>query len=92
LFVLSRNRREARDPFHTCEVQTQLIHWTALLLARGPMMAALAKLLSGATGIEVDEDTLRPVLILSAAGLLLSLLLILAGCDLSAAPDWLPPA
>jgi hypothetical protein len=56
------------------------------------MMAALAKLLSGATGIEVDEDTLRPVLILSAAGLLLSLLLILAGCDLSAAPDWLPPA
>ena len=92
MFVLFRNRRKERDPFHTCPGRTQLMHWTALLYARGLMMAALAKLLSGATGIEVDEDTLRPVLILSAAGLLLSLLLILAGCDLSAAPDWLPPA
>lgn len=55
-------------------------------------MAALARLLSDATGIEIKEDTLGPVLIFSGAGLLLSLLLILAGCDLSAAPDWIPPA
>jgi hypothetical protein len=55
-------------------------------------MAALARLLSGATGIEIDQDTLGPVLILSGAGLLLTLLMILAGYDPSAMPDWIPPA
>ena len=32
-------------------------------------MAALARVLSGATGIEIDVDTLRPVLIFCGAGL-----------------------
>ena len=54
-------------------------------------MTALAQMLSGATGIEIDVDTLRPVLIVSAAGLLLSLLLMLYGGDPSAS-DWIPPA
>jgi hypothetical protein len=44
------------------------------------------------TGIEIGDDTLRQILILSGAGLLLSLLLILSGCDLGATPDWVPPA
>jgi hypothetical protein len=54
-------------------------------------MAAIARALSRATGVEIDVDTLRPVLILSGAGLLLSLLLMSYGCDLSAS-DWIPPA
>jgi hypothetical protein len=55
-------------------------------------MAALARLLYDTTGIEIDDDTLRPIVILSGAGLLLSLLLILSACDLNATPDWIPPA
>jgi hypothetical protein len=54
-------------------------------------MAAIAKVLSQAIGTEIDVDTLRPVLILSGAGLLLSLLMMMYGCDLSVS-DWLPPA
>jgi hypothetical protein len=56
-------------------------------------MAALAAVLSRATGIKIDVDTLRPVLILCSAGLLLSLLLIISGFDLgSSSSDWIPPA
>jgi hypothetical protein len=56
-------------------------------------MAALARVLSQATGIEIDVDSLRPILIFCGAGLLFSLLLILNGCDLGAyySSDWIPP-
>jgi hypothetical protein len=56
-------------------------------------MAAIAKALSRATGIEIDVDTLRPVLIFCGVGLLLSLLLMINGCDLGTSlSDWIPPA
>lgn len=45
-------------------------------------MAALVRVLSRATGIEIDVDTLRPILIFCAAGLLFSLLLVSYGPDL----------
>ena len=54
-------------------------------------MTAIARVLSRATGIEIEADTLRPVLILSTAGLLLSLLLMMYGCD-PGVTDWIPPA
>jgi hypothetical protein len=47
-------------------------------------MAAIAKALSHATGVEIDADTLKPVLIFSGIGLVVSLLAILTyGLDLS---------
>jgi hypothetical protein len=46
-------------------------------------MAAIARVLSRAIGVEIDVDTLRPVLIFCGAGLLFSLLLMIYGCDLS---------
>ena len=65
----------------------------ARLSARGSdIVVALARLLSDATGVEIGDDSLRSVLILAGAGLLLSLLLILSGCDLSATSDFIPPA
>jgi hypothetical protein len=45
-------------------------------------MAALARLLSRASGIEVDADILRPVLIFCGAGLLFFILLMNFGVDL----------
>jgi hypothetical protein len=47
-------------------------------------MAAIARVLSRATGVEIDVDTLRPILIFCGAGLLFSLLLMMQGFDLSA--------
>jgi hypothetical protein len=46
-------------------------------------MAALAKVLSRATGIEIDVDTLRPILIFCGAGLLFSLLMMSYRLDLN---------
>lgn len=46
-------------------------------------MAALARVLSRATGIEIDVDTLRPILIFCGAGLLFSLLMMNCGLDLN---------
>lgn len=54
-------------------------------------MATIARVLSHATGVEIEVDTLRPILVLSGAGLLLSLLLMSYGCSLSVS-DWIPPA
>ena len=54
-------------------------------------MTALARAMSRAIGIEIQVDILRPVLIFSGSGLLLSLLLILYGYDPSAS-GWIPPA
>ncbi|HLG85109.1 MAG TPA: hypothetical protein VKY22_29265 [Bradyrhizobium sp.] len=55
-------------------------------------MAALARALSRASGIEIDVDNLRPILILCGGGLLLSLLVILFGGDIGASlSDWIPP-
>jgi hypothetical protein len=48
-------------------------------------MAAIARVISRATGVEIDVDTLRPVLIFCGAGLLFSLLTI-CGVDLGANP------
>jgi hypothetical protein len=47
-------------------------------------MAAIARVISRATGVEIDVDTLRPVLIFCGAGLLFSLLLTICGFDLGA--------
>jgi hypothetical protein len=56
-------------------------------------MAALAQALSRATGLRIDVDTLRPILMFCLAGLLLSVLLMISGCDQGASsPDWIPPA
>ena len=46
-------------------------------------MAALARIVSRAIGIEIEVDALRPVLIFCGSGLLLSLVLMIHGCDLS---------
>jgi hypothetical protein len=46
-------------------------------------MAAIAQALSRATGIEIDVDVLRPVLIFCGAGLAFTLLLLSYGVDLS---------
>ena len=46
-------------------------------------MAALAKMLSRASGVEIDSDTLRAILIFCGAGLLFSLMLMSYGIDLS---------
>jgi hypothetical protein len=50
-------------------------------------MAALARVLSRATGIEIDVNTLGPILIFSGAGLLVSLLIIIYGVDIGLRPD-----
>jgi hypothetical protein len=56
-------------------------------------MAALARALSRATGIEIDIDSLRAIVILCGTGLLLSLLFILYGADgATSSADWIPPA
>jgi hypothetical protein len=49
-------------------------------------MAAIARVISRATGVEIDVDTLRPVLIFCGAGLLFSLLLTICGVGLGANP------
>ena len=55
-------------------------------------MAALARVLSRASGIEIDVDKLRPILIFCGAGLLLSLVFIIFGGDLGASlSEWIPP-
>src|SRR5690348_9426295 len=46
-------------------------------------MAALAKMLSRASGFEIDTDTLRAILIFCGAGLLVSLTMLSYGIDLS---------
>jgi hypothetical protein len=56
-------------------------------------MAVIARALSRTTGIEIDVDTLRLLLIFCGAGLLLSLLLITNGFDLGTySSDYVPPA
>jgi hypothetical protein len=47
-------------------------------------MAGIARVLSRATGIEIDVDTIQPVLIFCGAGLLFSILLMIYGVDLGA--------
>ncbi|HZR87497.1 MAG TPA: hypothetical protein VFB02_11865 [Bradyrhizobium sp.] len=54
-------------------------------------MAAIARVLSRTTGIDIDVENLRPILIFCGAGLLLALLLIIFGAD-APSPDWIPPA
>jgi len=46
-------------------------------------MAVLAKVLSRASGFEIDTDTLRAILIFCGAGLLVSLMMLSYGIDLS---------
>lgn len=46
-------------------------------------MAAIARVLSRTTGIEIDVDILRPILIFCGAGLAFTLLLLSYGVDLS---------
>jgi hypothetical protein len=46
-------------------------------------MAALAKMLSRASGVEIDTDTLKAILIFCGAGLLFSLMMMSYGIDLS---------
>ena len=48
------------------------------------MAAAIARILSRSFGIEVEADTLQPVLIFCGLGLALSLFLIAYGLDLGA--------
>jgi hypothetical protein len=46
-------------------------------------MATLAKMLSRASGFEIDVDALRPIVIFCAAGLLFAFVLLSYGIDLS---------
>ena len=46
-------------------------------------MTALAHALSHATGIQIDVETLKPIIVLSGAGLLISLMFATYGLDLS---------
>jgi hypothetical protein len=55
-------------------------------------MTAIARVLSRATGVEIDVDSLRPILIVCGAGLMLSLLMMMSGCDLGTSSEWIPPA
>jgi hypothetical protein len=50
---------------------------------QGSPMAALARMMSRAIGIEIEVDTLRLVPIFCGSGLLLSLVMMIHGCDLS---------
>lgn len=59
------------------------IHLTIASTLVRSEMAAIARVISRATGVEIDVDTLRPVLIFCGAGLLFSLLTI-CGVDLGA--------
>jgi hypothetical protein len=45
-----------------------------------------------ATGVEIDVDSLRPILIVCGAGLMFSLLMMMSGCDLGTSSEWIPPA
>jgi len=47
-------------------------------------MAALAKILSQASGIEIDVETLKTIVMFCGAGLVVSLFLATNGLDLSA--------
>jgi hypothetical protein len=49
------------------------------------LMVALAEVLSRATGIAIDVETLQRILLFCGAGLLFSFLLIINGFDLAAA-------
>ena len=46
-------------------------------------MATLARMLSRASGYEIDVETLRPIVIFCGAGLLFAFLLMSNGIDLS---------
>ena len=61
-----------------------VIHLTISATLVRSEMAAIARVISRATGIEIDVDTLRPVLIFCGAGLLFSLLVTNCGVDLGA--------
>lgn len=63
------------------DVQGLLFNRQALK-KQGSPMAALARIMSRAIGIEIEVDALRPVLI-CRSDLLLSLVLMIHGCDLS---------
>ena len=60
------------------------IHLTNTATLVRSEMAAIARVISRATGVEIDVDTLRPVLIFCGAGLLFSLLVTICGFDLGA--------
>ena len=62
------------------------IHLTIASTLVRSEMAAIARVISRATGVEIDVDTLRPVLIFCGAGLLFSLLLTICGVGLGANP------
>jgi hypothetical protein len=51
-------------------------------------MAALARVLSRTTGLDIDVENLRPILIFCGAGLLVALLMIIFGINAPSA-DWL---
>jgi hypothetical protein len=67
------------------------MHRTAFTRKRFEM-TAIARALSRATGVEIDVDSLRPILIVCGAGLMLSLLMMMSGCDLGTSSEWIPPA
>jgi hypothetical protein len=67
------------------------MHRTAFTRKRFEM-TAIARVLSRATGVEIDVDSLRPILIVCGAGLMLSLLMMMSGCDLGTSSEWIPPA
>lgn len=46
-------------------------------------MATLARMLSRASGFEIDVETLRPIVIFCGVGLLFTLMLLSYGVDLS---------
>jgi hypothetical protein len=67
------------------------MHRTAFTRKRFEM-TAIARVLSRATGVEIDVDSLRPILIVCGAGLMFSLLMMMSGCDLGTSSEWIPPA
>ena len=62
------------------------IHLTIASALVRSEMAAIARVISRATGVEIDVNSLRPVLIFCGAGLLFSLLLTICGVGLGANP------
>ena len=67
----------------TCRVELPNASLTIEIQALEVVMAAIARILSRASGTDIEVETLKTVAILCGAGLLVALLLASYGLDLS---------
>src|SRR5690348_6578149 len=78
------HKRDRPELLHSALVWDQLSRREGYSCSLEAHMAALARIITRASGFEIEVDTLRAVVIFCGAGLLFSLLLLLTyGIDLS---------